>query len=147
MSDLFADAAQERIRELAPLALRLRPRTLDEFVGQGQALGEGSALKLAIGEDRVGSMILFGPAGSGKTTLARIVAKSTGGAFEELSAVSASVSDVREVLARSRDRLGGSGQRTILFLDEIHRFNKAQQDALLPGVEDVFFFNDTATTE
>src|ERR687883_1131122 len=147
MSDLFADAARERMHEVAPLALRLRPRRLDEFVGQEQVLGEGSALRLAIAEDRVGSMILFGPPGSGKTTLARIVAQTTGAAFEELSAVSASVSDVRAVLARARDRLGGSGQRTILFLDEIHRFNKAQQDALLPGVEEGLVKLIGATTE
>src|SRR5213596_1548366 len=127
--------------------MRLRPTTLDEFVGQEQILGEGSALRLAIAEDRVGSMILFGPPGSGKTTLARIVAETTGAAFEELSAVSASVSDVRAVLARARDRLGGSGERTILFLDEIHRFNKAQQDALLPGVEEGLVTLIGATTE
>ena len=147
MSDLFADAARERMHQVAPLALRLRPRTLDDFVGQEQVLGEGSALRLAIAEDRVGSMILFGPPGSGKTTLARIVAETTGAAFEELSAVSASVSDVRSVLTRARDRLGGSGQRTILFLDEIHRFNKAQQDALLPGVEEGLVTLIGATTE
>ncbi|HSC51511.1 MAG TPA: AAA family ATPase, partial [Gaiellaceae bacterium] len=128
MGDLFADAARERMHEVAPLALRLRPQTLDEFVGQDHVLGDGSALRLAIGEDRVGSAILYGPPGTGKTTLARIVAQTTGAAFEELSAVSASVADVRAVLARARDRLGGNGQRTILFLDEIHRFNKAQQD-------------------
>ncbi len=147
MSDLFADAARERINELAPLALRMRPRTLDQFVGQNEVLGERSALRLAIAEDRVGSMILYGPPGTGKTTLARIVAETTGAAFEELSAVSASVSDVRAVLARARDRLGGSGQRTILFLDEIHRFNKAQQDALLPAVEESLVTLIGATTE
>jgi putative ATPase len=147
MSDLFADAARERMHEVAPLALRLRPRTLGEFVGQQQILAEGSALRLAIAEDRVGSMILFGPPGSGKTTLARIVAETTGAAFEELSAVSASVADVRGVLQRARDRLGGLGQRTILFLDEIHRFNKAQQDALLPGVEEGLITLIGATTE
>src|SRR5213078_4270118 len=133
MGDLFSDAARERIGEIAPLALRLRPRTLDEFVGQGHVVGERSALRLAIEEDRLGSSILYGPPGSGKTTLARIVATRTGAAFEEQSAVSASVADVRGVLSRARERLGGHGQRTILFLDEIHRFNKAQQDALLPG--------------
>jgi putative ATPase len=147
VSDLFADAARERLGEVAPLALRLRPRALDEFVGQEQVLGEGSALRLAIAEDRVGSMILYGPPGTGKTTLARIVAVSTGAAFEELSAVSASVADVRASLARARDRLGGSGQRTILFLDEIHRFNKAQQDALLPAVEEGLLTLIGATTE
>jgi putative ATPase len=147
VSDLFADAAQERISELAPLASRLRPRTLDEFVGQESVLGEHSALRLAIREDRVGSMILYGPPGSGKTTLARIVAETTGAAFEELSAVSATVSDVRAVLARARDSLGGSGRRTILFLDEIHRFNKAQQDALLPAVEEALVTLIGATTE
>ncbi len=147
MSDLFSDAARERLDEVAPLALRLRPRTLEEFVGQEHVLGEGSALRLAIAEDRVGSTILYGPPGTGKTTLARIVAESTGAAFEELSAVSASVADVRETLARSRERLGGSGQRTILFLDEIHRFNKAQQDALLPAVEEGLLTLIGATTE
>jgi putative ATPase len=147
VSDLFSDAAKERLDEAAPLALRLRPRTLDEFVGQEQVLGEGSALRLAIAEDRVGSMILYGPPGTGKTTLARIVAVSTGSAFEELSAVSATVADVRKALAGARDRLGGSGQRTILFLDEIHRFNKAQQDALLPAVEEGLLTLIGATTE
>jgi putative ATPase len=147
VSDLFSDAAKERLDEAAPLALRLRPRTLDEFVGQEHVLGEGSALRLAIAEDRVGSMILYGPPGTGKTTLARIVAISTGSAFEELSAVSATVADVRKALAGARDRLGGSGQRTILFLDEIHRFNKAQQDALLPAVEEGLLTLIGATTE
>src|ERR671923_1064152 len=116
MGDLFSDAARERLPEVAPLALRLRPATLEEFVGQEHVLGEGSALRLAIEEDRVGSMILYGPPGSGKTTLARIVAERTGAEFEELSAVSASVADVRGVMQRARDRLGGSGGRTILFL-------------------------------
>jgi len=147
MSDLFADAAAGRMQDVAPLALRLRPRTLAEFVGQEQVLGAGSALRLAIEEDRIGSMILYGPPGSGKTTLARIVAETTGAAFEELSAVSASVKDVREVIVRARELLGTTGRRTILFLDEIHRFNKAQQDALLPVVEDGLVTLIGATTE
>jgi putative ATPase len=147
MSDLFADAARERMPEVAPLAQRLRPRTLEEFVGQRHVLGEGSALRLAIEEDRVGSMILYGPPGSGKTTLARVVANTTGAAFEERSAVSASVADVRAVIADARERLGATGQRTILFLDEIHRFNKAQQDALLPAVEQGLVTLIGATTE
>lgn len=147
MSDLFADAAARRAPGHAPLALRLRPRTLDEFVGQEHVLAEGSALRTAITQDQVRSSIFFGPPGSGKTTLARIVAASTGSAFEELSAVSATVSDVRGVLARARERLGAQGERTILFLDEIHRFNKAQQDALLPAVEEGLLTLIGATTE
>ena len=147
MSDLFSDAADARAGDVAPLAQRLRPESLDEFVGQEHVLGEGSALRLAIEEDRVHSSILYGPPGTGKTTLARVIAASTGSAFEELSAVSATVKDVREVLARARERLGTTGKRTILFLDEIHRYNKAQQDALLPGVESGLLTLIGATTE
>jgi putative ATPase len=147
MGDLFSDAASERAGASAPLAQRLRPRSLDEFVGQEHVLGEHSALRLAITADRVRSSIFYGPPGTGKTTLARIVAVTTGAEFEELSAVSATVKDVREVLARARERLGVSGRRTILFLDEIHRFNKAQQDALLPAVEAGLVTLIGATTE
>jgi len=147
MTDLFADAARERSAAYAPLAQRVRPRTLDELVGQQHVLGPGSALRRSIEQDRLRSLILYGPPGVGKTTLARIVAESTGAAFEELSAVSARVEDVRRVLRDARDRLGGNGQRTILFLDEIHRFNKAQQDALLPAVEDGLLTLIGATTE
>src|SRR3954451_11923557 len=136
MGDLFSDAASQRADSIAPLAQRLRPRTLDEFVGQQHVLGEGSVLRRAIAEDRVRSSIFYGPPGSGKTTLAGLDAVATGASFEELSAVSATVKDVREVLQRARERLGTTGARTILFLDEIHRFNKAQQDALLPAVEE-----------
>jgi putative ATPase len=147
MPDLFDEAAGRRLEQLAPLAQRLRPQTLDEFVGQEHVLARGRALRRAIEADRVPSLVLYGPPGSGKTTLARIIANTTGGEFEELSAVSATVSQVREVLARARERLGANGRRTILFLDEIHRFNKAQQDALLPGVEEGLVTLIGATTE
>jgi putative ATPase len=125
----------------------MRPESLEDFVGQEQVLGEGSALRVAIQEDRVRSAIFYGPPGTGKTTLARIIARMTGAEFVELSAVSATVAQVREVLAGARERLGANGRRTILFLDEIHRFNKAQQDALLPGVEEGVITLIGATTE
>jgi putative ATPase len=147
VGDLFAEAAASRQAENAPLAVRLRPSRLEDLVGQLHVLGEGSALRRAIEEDRPPSMILFGPPGTGKTTIARIVADRTGAAFEELSAVSARVDDVRAVIARARDRLGGNGLRTILFIDEIHRFNKAQQDSVLHAVEDGLVTLIGATTE
>jgi putative ATPase len=147
VSDLFSEAARSRQAENAPLAVQLRPSRLEELVGQQHVLGPGSALRLAIEEDRPPSMILFGPPGTGKTTIARIVAERTGAEFEELSAVSARVDDVRAVLARARDRLGGNGVRTILFIDEIHRFNKAQQDSVLHAVEDGLVTLIGATTE
>jgi len=147
VSDLFSEAARERQAENAPLAVRLRPSQLDDLVGQQHVLGPGSALRLAIEEDRPPSMILFGPPGTGKTTIARIVAERTGAAFEELSAVSARVDDVRAVIGRARDRLGGNGLRTILFIDEIHRFNKSQQDSVLHAVEDGLVTLIGATTE
>jgi len=144
--DLFGEAVEARLERSRPLAARMRPRSLDEVVGQPALLGPGGALREAIAGDRVPSMILYGPPGSGKTTLARVVARGTAAEFEELSAVSATVADVRAVMTRARDRLA-AGTRTVLFLDEIHRFNRAQQDALLPAVEDGLITLIGATTQ
>ncbi len=152
MEKLFEDqpgraSPEGRAQEHAPLATRLRPRTLDEFVGQDHLLGGGSALRTAIEEGHPHSMILHGPPGSGKTTLARLVAEAADAAFEEHSAVQVGRAEVREVIERARERLAINGRPTIFFLDEIHRFNKAQQDALLPAVEEGLITLIGATTE
>ena len=147
MSDLFSAAAEDRLRHQAPLAARLRPRTLDDVVGQEHLVGVGKPLRRLVEQDRLTSAIFWGPPGTGKTTLALAVAGSTKRAFEQLSAVTAGVKDVREVIERARQRLGEHGRGTILFLDEIHRFSKSQQDALLPAVEDGTLTLIGATTE
>ncbi len=131
----------------APLAARLRPRSLDEIVGQWHLVGPGGPLRAAIEADRLSSVILWGPPGTGKTTLAHVIAASTEAAFDQLSAVTAGVRDVRSLVEEARNRRRLAGRRTILFVDEIHRFNKAQQDALLPGVEDGAVVLIGATTE
>jgi putative ATPase len=130
-----------------PLAVRMRPAGLREFVGQEHLLSEGSGLRTAIEQGRPHSMVLYGPPGSGKTTLARMVASNSDAAFEELSAVQAGRAEVRAVIERAAHRRGQGGPQTVLFLDEIHRFNKAQQDALLPAVEDGLITLIGATTE
>lgn len=145
--DLFSAAAQDHLARQAPLAERLRPTHLDDIVGQEHLLGPGRPLRALIEADRLSSVVLWGPAGTGKTTLARLIARSTAKVFEQLSAVTASVKDVREVIAAAEHRLGERGQGTILFLDEVHRFNKGQQDALLPSVESGLLVLVGATTE
>jgi putative ATPase len=144
---LFAGAAEERLSRQAPLAARLRPRTLDEVVGQAHLVGPGAPLRVLAESDRVGSAILWGPAGTGKTTLARLLAKTTSKHLVTLSATAAGVKDVREALAGAEQRLGEHGQGTMLFIDEVHRFSKSQQDVLLPAVEDGLVVLIGATTE
>ncbi len=144
MLGLFESGSGGTVRE--PLAARMRPRTLDEFVGQEQIVGPGRALRRAIESDQLPSMILWGPPGTGKTTLAQVIAQTTGANFQGLSAVSAGVADLRRVVADAA-KLKRAGTRTVLFIDEIHRFNKAQQDAVLPYVEDGTVTLIGATTE
>ncbi|HLM65359.1 MAG TPA: replication-associated recombination protein A [Acidimicrobiales bacterium] len=146
-NDLFAAAAEEHLAQQAPLAARLRPQSLDDIVGQDELVGRGKPLRVLVEADRLSSVILWGPPGTGKTTLAQVIALHTSQAYEQLSAVSATVKDVREAVARAEQRLGERGQGTILFLDEVHRFNKAQQDALLPSVESGLLVLVGATTE
>lgn len=145
--DLFTARKDEVTRAQAPLPARMRPRELSEVVGQRHLLGEGAAFRSMVEMGKLSSLILWGPPGSGKTTLARLISTSTGAHFEQLTATNAGVKDVREVLARANQRLGEDRGRTVLFLDEIHRFSKSQQDALLPGVEDGIIILVGATTE
>lgn len=145
--DLFAAAAETHLAKRAPLAERMRPHSLDDIAGQKHLLGPKGALRALITTDKLGSIILWGPPGTGKTTLARVIAGETKRRFVSLSAVSAGVKDVRQTAAEAHDRLGQHGQGTILFLDEVHRFNKSQQDALLPSVEDGTLTLIGATTE
>ena len=135
MQDLFPEELEKPTRPDAPLATRMRPRTVDEVVGQRHILGPGKLLRRAIEADRISSIILYGPPGVGKTSLAHVIAASTQSRFERLSGVEGSVADIRRVVAQAANRLQNTGQKTILFIDEIHRFNKAQQDVLLPDVE------------
>jgi putative ATPase len=146
--DLFEHSRQEQIHREAPLAARMRPRILDEFVGQEHIVGDGRLLRRAIEADRLfSSLIFWGPPGTGKTTLAMIVANTTASHFETISAVLAGVADLRRVIKEAKNRRGMYGHRTILLVDEIHRWNRAQQDALLPHVEDGTVILIGATTE
>ena len=147
MDTLFTEMENEAKSKVAPLAVRMRPRSLDELVGQQEAVGPGSWLRSAIEQDKLSSVILFGPAGTGKTSLAHVVAETTKAAFVEVSAVGGTVSDLRREIDAAEKRLSMSGLRTILFVDEIHRFNRSQQDALLHAVEDRILVLVGATTE
>ncbi|MEM7537898.1 MAG: AAA family ATPase [Chloroflexota bacterium] len=145
--DLFEQAHQERLQQSGPLAARMRPRTLDEFVGQAHIVGQGRLLRRAIQADQLGSLIFYGPPGTGKTTLAQVIANTTQATFTALNAVLSGVKDIRTAVTEARERAKLHGQRTILFVDEVHRFNKAQQDALLPWVENGTVIFIGATTE
>jgi putative ATPase len=145
--DLFTLNAENNIKKNAPLADRIRPTTLDDFVGQEHIVGKGKLLYRAIKADRLSSIIFYGPPGTGKTTLAKVIANTTKLNFEQINAVTAGIKDIREVIERAKERVGMYNKRTILFIDEIHRFNKTQQDALLPYVENGTVILIGATTE
>jgi putative ATPase len=145
--DLFRESRQKNLDRVAPLAVRMRPRSLDEFVGQQHFLGPGKLLRRMLEADRLTSVIFYGPPGTGKTTLAQLVATYTKSHFEQVNAAAVGVKDVRAILDAAKERLANGGQRTVLFLDEIHRFNRAQQDILLPDVEAGLVLLVGATTE
>jgi putative ATPase len=144
---LFSDKERAKIAAVAPLAVRMRPRTLDEFVGQQHFVGQGKLLRRMLEADALSSLIFYGPPGVGKTSLAMVIANQTKAEFRYLSAPAASVKDIRDVIAEAKNRLGVTGTRTVLFIDEIHRFNRAQQDVLLDDVESGVLLFIGATTE
>nr|WP_277995620.1 replication-associated recombination protein A [Desulfitibacter alkalitolerans] len=145
--DLFSFSKEQNLKKSSPLAVRMRPRNLDEFIGQEHILGKGRFLRRAIEADRLGSIIFYGPPGSGKTTLAKVISNLTKSNFQSLNAVTSGVGDLRQIIKAAEERLGMYNEKTILFIDEIHRFNKSQQDALLPSVEDGTLTLIGATTE
>lgn len=145
--ELFQQAHERNLKKAQPLAARMRPRTLDEFVGQEHFLGPGKLLRRLLQADRLGSVIFYGPPGSGKTALAHVIAQQTRCQFRQINAVSAGIKEVREILEEARTELADTGQRTILFVDELHRFNRAQQDVLLPDVEEGKVILIGATTQ
>ncbi len=147
MDDLFSGLNQEQKKKQTPLAARLRPEKLDEVVGQSHILGPGMLLRRAIETDQLGSLIFYGPPGTGKTTLAMVISQATEAAFVRINAVTSGVAELRQVVKEAQDRLSYQGQGTIVFIDEIHRFNKSQQDALLPSVEEGKIVLIGATTE
>jgi len=145
--DLFQDVRQKNLDRVAPLAVRMRPRTLEEFAGQQHFLGPGKLLRRMLEADRLNSVIFYGPPGTGKTTLAQLIANYSESHFEQVNAAAVGVKEVRAILDTAKDRLANGGKRTVLFLDEIHRFNRAQQDILLPDVENGLILLVGATTE
>ena len=147
MSDLFAEQREAARKKVAPLPVRMRPKTLEEFVGQEHFIGEGKLLRRMLQADRLTSAIFYGPPGTGKTTLAEVIAHTTRAAFEQVNAAGVGVKEVRQIIQQAADRLETSGRRTVLFMDELHRFNRAQQDVLLPDVENGILILIGATTE
>src|SRR5438034_4696906 len=145
--DLFGDVRKKHFQRVAPLAVRMRPRSLDEFVGQQHFLGPGKLLRRMLEADRLTSVIFYGPPGTGKTTLAQLIATYTRSHFEQVNASAVGVKEVRVILDAAKERLANAGERTVLFLDEIHRFNRAQQDILLGDVEAGLIILIGATTE
>ena len=145
--DLFEYQTEKKLKSESPLAARLRPQTLEEFVGQEHIVGENTLLYRAIKADKLSSIILYGPPGTGKTTLARVIANSTKSEFMQINATTAGKKDITDTIDKAKTLLGGYGRKSILFIDEIHRFNKTQQDTLLPFVEDGTIVLIGATTE
>jgi putative ATPase len=145
--DLFTHGRKAQMEKESPLANRMRPRTLDEYVGQEHIIGPGRLLRRAIQADQISSLIFYGPPGTGKTTLAMVIANSTQSHFITINAVLSGVKEIREAIADAKERRDLYGQRTTLFVDEVHRWNKAQQDALLPHVENGAIILIGATTE